>query len=324
MVFLDADDARVIRRHAHPSRPMRDVTYDCELAALFAVLPEACSIAIRRAAAQRQFDLYELNEVFIQKGRVPEAVFSRADGSGIERVDFGDGPSGSEDIEAFQPLFDAGQDTGHKRRGVEGTLHRISLITHPARRPEQVIGIAARVGRSIRGIVERMAPFVLQRTAPLLLIGRPGVGKTSVLRELARLLSADRRLNVVVVDKTCEIAGDSITPHEAIGSARWMPVGVANRQADVLREAVENQRCGRPPPRRAPKAPSRRGPGSPTLAPNPGQAPGPGSAAQPSRDHRRRDLDRGRGASRAHHHAARSTADRDRARPLPRRPAHRP
>jgi stage III sporulation protein SpoIIIAA len=62
-----------------------------------------------------------------------------------------------------------------------------------------------------------------------------------VLREYARLLSADTRLNVIVVDKTCELAGDSATPHSAIGSARWMPVGKPHMQHDVLREAVENQ-----------------------------------------------------------------------------------
>ncbi|KAG1671870.1 hypothetical protein FOA52_003437 [Chlamydomonas sp. UWO 241] len=75
----------------------------------------------------------------------------------------------------------------------------------------------------------------------LLLIGRPGVGKTTLLRELASTLSSDMRLSVVVVDKTCEIAGDGESPHPAIGSARWMPVGLAGRQASILREAVENQ-----------------------------------------------------------------------------------
>lgn len=62
-----------------------------------------------------------------------------------------------------------------------------------------------------------------------------------MLREYARLLSADTRLNVIVVDKTCELAGDSATPHSAIGSARWMPVGKPHMQHQVLREAVENQ-----------------------------------------------------------------------------------
>jgi nucleoside-triphosphatase THEP1 len=75
----------------------------------------------------------------------------------------------------------------------------------------------------------------------LLIIGRPGFGKTTVLREVARILSQDRKLNVVVVDKTCEIAGDGETPHPAIGNARWMPVGRPNLQHVIMREAVENQ-----------------------------------------------------------------------------------
>lgn len=74
----------------------------------------------------------------------------------------------------------------------------------------------------------------------LLLIGRPGVGKTTLLRELSSALSSDMSLNVSF-DKTCEIAGDGVTPHSSIGSARWMPVGVQDRQAAVLRECVENQ-----------------------------------------------------------------------------------
>lgn len=72
----------------------------------------------------------------------------------------------------------------------------------------------------------------------LLLIGRPGVGKTTLLREIAKRLSADQSLVVVVVDKTCEIAGDGTAPHAAIGSARWMPVGRPGLQAQILREGV--------------------------------------------------------------------------------------
>ena len=74
-----------------------------------------------------------------------------------------------------------------------------------------------------------------------MLIGKPGVGKTTALREIANILSQNKYLNVVVVDKTCEIAGDGEEPHPAIGKARWMPVGRPGLQADIMREAVENQ-----------------------------------------------------------------------------------
>jgi stage III sporulation protein SpoIIIAA len=81
-----------------------------------------------------------------------------------------------------------------------------------------------------------MAPFLLQsrEIKSLLIIGRPGVGKTTFLRELACSLSINKSLTVVVVDKTCEIAGDDLQPHHAIGSARWMPVGRPGLQAQVL------------------------------------------------------------------------------------------
>ena len=79
------------------------------------------------------------------------------------------------------------------------------------------------------------------RNKSLLIIGKPGVGKTTALREIASILSQNKYLNTVVVDKTCEIAGDGLEPHPAIGRARWMPVGQANHQATIMREAVENQ-----------------------------------------------------------------------------------
>lgn len=74
-----------------------------------------------------------------------------------------------------------------------------------------------------------------------MIIGKPGVGKTTALREISNILSQNKYLNTVVVDKTCELAGDGLEPHPAIGKARWMPVGKANMQADIMREAVENQ-----------------------------------------------------------------------------------
>merc|ERR1719336_3178527 len=75
----------------------------------------------------------------------------------------------------------------------------------------------------------------------ILLIGRPGVGKTTVLRELARALASDRSKCVVVVDKSMEIAGDGDVPHPCIGDAHWMPVGVRGMQSEIMLEAVENQ-----------------------------------------------------------------------------------
>lgn len=148
----------------------------------------------------------------------------------------------------FSAFFGADEDsiTMTKRRGITGTLHRVSLITHPMKVPEKVLGVAVRVGRAMQGLVETMAwkSFLVdmaRQKHSLVLIGKPGVGKTTCLREIARILSNDRSLNVVVVDKTCEIAGDGDSPHSAIGKARWMPVGRPNKQHEIMREAVENQ-----------------------------------------------------------------------------------
>lgn len=114
------------------------------------------------------------------------------------------------------------------------------------RSPEKVLGVAVRVGRAMTGLLETMtwASFlsdIAKEKKSLLCIGRPGVGKTTCLREIARTLAEVRSLNVVVVDKTCEIAGDGDMPHSAIGRARWMPVGKPNLQHIIMREAVENQ-----------------------------------------------------------------------------------
>ena len=142
-----------------------------------------------------------------------------------------DTPCTEAHVELFASLFAADENNGMaltKRRGITGTLHRISLITHPMRMPEKVLGVAVRVGRAMSGLMATMAwrTFLVdlaQRKQSLLLIGRPGVGKTTCLREIARTLADDNRLNVVVVDKTCEIAGDGDEPHPAIGKARWIP-----------------------------------------------------------------------------------------------------
>jgi len=112
--------------------------------------------------------------------------------------------------------------------------------------PEKVIGVAVRIGRALQGLVatqtwESFLPELAAKKHSLLMIGKPGVGKTTVLREIARILSNDPSLVVCVVDKTNEIAGDGNAPHPAIGKSRWMPVGRPNLQHEIMRECVENQ-----------------------------------------------------------------------------------
>ena len=217
-----------------------------EMSHLFSMLPPELSAHLRHHFADR---LPNLNEIYLQLGQIPECIFADPQTGATIRQPILDSPCTEAHVQMFAKMFAADDNNGvalTKRRGITGTLHRISLITHPMRMPEKVLGVAVRVGRAMSGLMATMAwrTFLVdlaQRKQSLLLIGRPGVGKTTCLREIARTLADDNRLNVVVVDKTCEIAGDGDEPHPAIGKARWMPVGRPDLQHVLMREAVENQ-----------------------------------------------------------------------------------
>mmetsp|Transcript_34282 Transcript_34282/g.90552 ORF Transcript_34282/g.90552 Transcript_34282/m.90552 type:complete len:286 (-) Transcript_34282:1877-2734(-) len=213
-----------------------------EVQMLLSALPVPVRHALEELEAQGK-DLNTLMELNVQIGRKPEAVFMDPKTGRKERVFVVDAECNEGDVQLFSPLFERGA-SSNKRAGLPGTLHRLSFTTHPGRQ-DTVVAVTARVGRAMEGVVARMAPFLLEAPgssfSSLLLIGRPGVGKTTLLRELACALSHDTHRNVVVVDKTCEIAGDDIRPHPAIGTARWMPVGRSGLQPQVMREAVENQ-----------------------------------------------------------------------------------
>jgi stage III sporulation protein SpoIIIAA len=121
------------------------------------------------------------------------------------------------------------------RAGIEQTLHRISAIRN---RAGTVVGLTARVGRAVYGTIDIILD-VVRSGKSICLVGRPGIGKTTMLRECARVLSEDRR-RVVIVDTSNEIAGDGDVPHPGIGRARRMQVPNATQQHAVMIEAVEN------------------------------------------------------------------------------------
>lgn len=123
---------------------------------------------------------------------------------------------------------------GDNRAGIERTLHRISGIRN---RHGKIIGLTCRVGRAVFGTVD-IVHDILESGQSLLLLGRPGVGKTTLLREAARILAVTKR--VVIVDTSNEIAGDGDVPHSAIGRARRMQVADPSLQHEVMIEAVEN------------------------------------------------------------------------------------
>jgi len=125
---------------------------------------------------------------------------------------------------------------GDNRAGIEQTLHRISAIRN---RTGKIIGLTCRVGRAVFGTIGMIRDLV-ETGKSILMLGRPGVGKTTALREIARVLADDLHKRVVIIDTSNEIAGDGDVAHPAIGRARRMQVAHPEQQHQVMIEAVEN------------------------------------------------------------------------------------
>jgi stage III sporulation protein SpoIIIAA len=176
----------------------------------------------------QQRDISELLEVVLDLGRRPEARFPKREEILREKeVDEADIDHVVARISAF------GDDN---RAGIERTLHRISAIRNRSRR---IVGLTCRVGRAVFGTIKIIEGLV-QSGKSVLLLGRPGVGKTTMLREVARVLADDAKKRVIIVDTSNEIAGDGDIPHPAIGHARRMQVAAPSLQHAVMIEAVEN------------------------------------------------------------------------------------
>jgi stage III sporulation protein SpoIIIAA len=122
------------------------------------------------------------------------------------------------------------------RAGINRTLHRISCIRN---RQYLIIGLTCRVGRAVFGSISLIRDL-LESELSILILGKPGVGKTTVIREIARILSDELEKRVIIVDTSNEIAGDSNIPHSGIGRARRMQVSKTEFQHQVMIEAVEN------------------------------------------------------------------------------------
>jgi len=122
------------------------------------------------------------------------------------------------------------------RAGIEKTLHRISCLRN---RDGLIIGLTCRIGRTLFGTINILRDL-MELNKSILIIGRPGIGKTTIIREIARVLSSEMNKRVVIVDTSNEIGGDSDIPHSGIGNARRMQVPSYKLQHDIMIEAVEN------------------------------------------------------------------------------------
>ena len=192
-----------------------------DLDALLDVLPSNV-----RHAVEKINDSDNLLEIILDLGRVPTARFVereivlRDTEVTREEIDYVDDRVGS---------FDA-----DNRAGIERTLHRISAIRN---RLGTIVGLTLRVGRAVYGTID-IIEDIIESGKSLLILGRPGVGKTTLLREAARILAESKR--VIIVDTSNEIGGDGDVPHPAVGKARRMQVREPTLQHEVMIEAVEN------------------------------------------------------------------------------------
>ena len=180
------------------------------------------------AALGEQKDIGDLLEVVLDLGRPPEARFPS------EQVSLSDIEVTHDQI--AHVVDHVGHFGDDNRAGIERTLHRISVMRNRAGVP---VGLTCRVGRAVYGSV-RLIEDLVRSGKSVLILGRPGVGKTTILRETARVLADEADKRVVVVDTSNEIAGDGDVPHPAIGRARRMQVANTSLQHNVMIEGVEN------------------------------------------------------------------------------------
>lgn len=190
-------------------------------------LLEVLPVTVRERLEQAN-ELENLLEVVLDYGRPAEARYRD------RVVRMPELPVTAEDLEFVTNAI--GEFGSDNRAGIERTLHRISAIRN---RHGKVIGLTCRVGRALEGTID-MIDDIVRSGQSILLLGKPGVGKTTKLREVARVLSDEVEKRVVIVDTSNEIAGDGDVPHPGIGSARRMQVRVAAEQHNVMIEAVEN------------------------------------------------------------------------------------
>jgi stage III sporulation protein SpoIIIAA len=199
----------------------RETTDDLD-ALMESLPPEICERL--RGLANRT----DLLEVVMDLGRRPQARFTTGEEDLLDRE--------ITEADIAHVIDHIGVFGDDNRAGIERTLHRISAIRN---RSGKVVGLTCRIGRAVFGTIDIIRDIV-ESGQSVLLLGRPGVGKTTMLREVARVLAVDLGKRVIVVDTSNEIAGDGDIPHPGIGDARRMQVRTPTEQHSVMIEAVEN------------------------------------------------------------------------------------
>ena len=192
-----------------------------DLHALMAVLPPRIVDAL--AAANNSDNLIE---IVLDLGRLPMARYVD------QELALSDKEVDRNDID--QVVARIGEFDADNRAGLERTLHRISAIRN---RHGTIVGLTCRVGRAVYGTIDIIQDLI-ESGKSILLLGKPGIGKTTMLRESARILAENKR--VIIVDTSNEIGGDGDVPHPAVGKARRMQVATPSLQHEVMIEAVEN------------------------------------------------------------------------------------
>lgn len=202
---------------------MSNLQFHNDLDRLTEVLPDK----VRRYISYEKME--DVIEIVLDIGRTPEI---RHSGGRIEYL--GDEFVVEDDINFITDRIQ--EFTSDNRSGIPGTLHRISAIRN---RQGKIIGLTCRIGRVVTGTIACIKDICMMNKS-ILFLGRPGVGKTTKLREISRLVADELAKRVVIVDTSNEIAGDGDTPHPAIGHARRMQVTQPEYQKDIMIEAVEN------------------------------------------------------------------------------------
>ncbi|MFQ8625555.1 MAG: hypothetical protein ACLSA2_03265, partial [Candidatus Gastranaerophilaceae bacterium] len=213
----------ILQNSRKAEKKMSNLQFQNDLDRLTEVLPDK----VRRHITYEKME--DVIEIVLDIGRTPEIRHSggKIEYLGSEFVNENDIDFITSRIQEF---------TSDNRSGIPGTLHRISAIRN---RQGKVIGLTCRIGRVVTGTIACIKDICMMNKS-ILFLGRPGVGKTTKLREISRLVADELAKRVVIVDTSNEIAGDGDTPHPAIGHARRMQVTQPQYQKDIMIEAVEN------------------------------------------------------------------------------------